>query len=494
MESNIYEHNIQTIKDSLGSSTQLIIKEFIVGTSEEIEGAALYINGLANKEVIDRAILQPLMLHVNDNAKNITSISYLCKKYLTISSSEINIDICKGIEELKRGKTLIFLSGFNEFIITDTVGGQHREISDPVNETSVRSIREGFVENLEINLSIIKRRLKDKNLTSEKFVLGRRTETDVVMLYIKDIANESIVNEIRNRLASIDIDATSYTGIIEQLIEKHTYSIFPQVFATERPDVMQANLLEGRIGILVEGSPFVITLPCIFIEFFQTVEDYFHRTLVSSFVRLIRLIAVVSILTAPAIYITMIKFNSELIPLKFVKTIVESRKGIALTPFMSILAMSITIELLREGGLRLPAKIGQTISVVGGIIIGDAALQAKIVSPTTLLVVGIVTASTFVIPNYEMSLSIRLLSFPMLVLGNALGMYGVILGVFFIICYLCSLDSFGIPYLYFHKKDLKDIFIRDAIWRMKERPQIILGKDKNRQENVKKRKGENNES
>lgn len=492
MEKSTYQDNIEKVKCSLGAGVQLVVKNFIIGTNEEVKGSVLYINGLANKEVIDRLILQPLMLHVNDKIKNIKALSDLCEKYLTISNEEIHLDISNGIVELQRGKTLLFLSGFNEFIILDTRGGEYRAISDPANESTVRSIREGFVENLETNISIVERRLKDKNLTLEKFNLGRRSQTIIIMMYIKDIANESIVNEIRNRLTSIDIDSASYSGIIEQLIEKHTYSIFPQVYATERPDIVNGNLLEGKIAILVDGTSFVITLPCTFIEFFQTAEDYIHRTLVSTFVRLIRLTAVVIILTVPAIYITMIKFNSELIPIKFVTAIVESRQGIALTPFMSCLAMIITIELLREGGLRLPFKIAQTVSVVGGIIIGDAALQSKIVSPSTLLVIGIVTVATFVIPNYEMALAIRLLSIPMLILGNSLGMYGVVLGTTFIVCYLSSLDSFGIPYLYFKKKDIKDIFIRDAIWKMNKRPEVMLTKDSNSQGNVKKEEGEKN--
>lgn len=493
MESNISQENIQKIKDLLGPSSQLVIKNFIIGTNDEIKGSLLYINGLANKDVIKSALLQPLMLHTNGNLKNVTSLDYLCMKYLTIASSEVSSDISGGMEEIKRGKTLIFIDGFSDFIISDTVGGEYRSISDPVNETTVKGVREGFVENLEINTSIIKRRLKDSNLTLERFKLGHRTQTDIVMMYVKDIANESVVDEIRNRLAAIDIDSASYSSIIEQLIEKHTYSIFPQIFSTERPDIVQNKLLEGKIAILADGTPFVITMPTVFTEFFHTIEDYLHRTLVSSFVRIIRLIAVFIILTVPAVYVTAIKFNAELIPLKFVKAIVEARRGIALTPFMSILAMNITIELLREGGLRLPFKIGQTISVVGGIIIGDAALQARIVSPLTLLVVGIVTVSTFVIPNYEMSLSIRLLSLPMLILGDILGMYGVVLGVFFIISYLCSLDSFGIPYLYLRKKDINDTFLRGAIWKMNKRPQIMLNKDNRKQSNMEEEKGERNE-
>jgi hypothetical protein len=236
---------------------------------------------------------------------------------------------------------------------------------------------------------------------------------------------------------------------------------------------VQAGLMEGKIAILLEGTPFALTLPTMFVEFFETVEDYYNRTLVASFNRIIRYIAAIIILTLPGVYITIIKFNSELIPSTYIQSLIPERQGIALTPFMSMLSMNLVIEFLREGGLRLPGKIGQTLSVVGGIIIGDAAIEAKIVSSATLLVVGIVTAATFLIPNYEMSLSIRFLNYPAIVMSNWLGMLGLVITVFFIIAYLCSLDSFGVPYFSFYAGDMKDTFVRAPIWKMNNRPEAI---------------------
>ncbi|EPY2308130.1 spore germination protein, partial [Clostridium sporogenes] len=221
----------------------------------------------------------------------------------------------------------------------------------------------------------------------------------------------------------------------------------------------------------------------VFFEFFQAIEDYTQRTIISSFTRLLRYFAVFIVTTLPAIYITLIKFNPELIPFKFIGAIIESRKGIALTPFMSILSMNIIIDFLREGGLRLPFKIGQTLSVVGGIIIGDAAIRAKIVSSTTLLVVGVSTVATFLIPNYDMAISIRLISYPMLFLGNFLGMFGITIGWFFLIAYLCTLESYGIPYFKIYKSDLKDILVRMPVYKMKKRPEIIPNSNPTRQSN-----------
>jgi spore germination protein KA len=489
---NMINNTIKVIQDSLGNTPQLIIKDILIG-SNETEACILYIGGLSNKDMIDRDILTPLMLHMKDDINNIKTLSYLSKKYLTLSNIEVSTNISQGIEEIKRGKCLILVNGFSELIIADTIGSQHRPVSDPLNEVSIRGGRESFVENLEVNLSMIKRRLKDKNLTIEKFKLGRRSQTDVVMLYVKDIANESIVNEIRNRINSIDIDSLTYVAILEQMIEKYTYSVFPQVYASERPDIVQANILEGRIAILVDNTDFSILTPALFSDFFQAPDDYLHRTLAACFLRIVRMVAVIIIIVLPALYVSFVKFNAELIPAEAVKSIMEFTSGIAFTPFISILIMNLTVEFLREGGLRLPSKIGQTVSVVGGIIIGDAALRAKIVSPITLLVVGFVTVATFTVPNYEMSLSIRLLSYPMLILGNWLGLYGIGLGCFFLLSYLCSMDSFGIPYFHFHKRDLKDRFIRGPIWKMNERPEILQTKDSVRQGSPSRKSGGSDE-
>ncbi|NFE79846.1 spore germination protein [Clostridium sporogenes] len=481
---NSLQDKINSIKTLIGEKNDLIVKEFIICKTSNMEAVLLYINGLTNNQVIDRDILKPLMFNITEDLSIIDNLEeILCKKYISLSNAFLEEDINKAIFHLKRGKTILLLQDSKKFIILDTAGGEYRSISDPMNETSTRASREGFVEKLETNISLLRRRLKDNNLIEENFTIRRRNQTDVVLMYIDNIADKNIVEDVKSRLSLIDVDALVGSGILEQLIEYSPYSIFPQAFFTERPDVVGANLLEGRIAIITDGTPFVFTVPAIFFEFFQAIEDYSQRTIISSFTRILRYIAVFIVITMPAIYITLIKFNPELIPFKFLGALIESRKGIALTPFMSILSMNIIIDFLREGGLRLPFKIGQTLSVVGGIIIGDAAIRAKIVSSTTLLVVGIATAATFLIPNYEMAMSIRLIGYPMLFLGNFLGMFGITIGWFFLIAYLCTLESYGIPYFKIYKSDLKDILIRAPNHKMKKRPEIIPNSNPTRQSN-----------
>ena len=378
---DVLNQNVDNIKHLVGSNSQLVIRDISIGKKNSVDAAIVYIEGLANKDMIDRDILKPLMLQVEEDLINITNIEQcLCKKYITMSNVFIETDLNKVSENIKRGKTAVLIENSRNFIIVDTHSGVHRAISDPVNETSVRGPRDGFIEDLETNLSLMKRRIKDKNLVTEKFILGRRSQTDAVLMYIDGVVDMNLLEKVRTKITSIDVDNIQATSYVDQFIEKHPFSIFPQTIATERPDKIQAKLMEGRIALFLENTPFVITFPTLFVEFFQTVEDYYQRTIVASFIRILRYIAVITVIILPAIYVTLINFNAELIPLDLVKTLIESSSGVVLTPFLSILSMNLVVEFLREGGLRLPSKIGQTLSVVGGIILGQAAIESKFVS------------------------------------------------------------------------------------------------------------------
>lgn len=481
--------NISNITKQLGYQDDLVTRNFIIGEKGYLEAAIIYINGLVNKDTIDRDILNPLMLHVNEDLVNMENVEYyIYKKYIAVSNTYMEISIDKVIDNIKRGKTVLLIQDSCKFIIIDTTGGVYRAVTEPINDISLRGPREGFVENLETNISILRRKIKDKNLSTEKFTLGRRSQTDLVIMYIDDVVDKEFLKKIKNKIKTIDLDSVSSNSIIEQCIEEHPYSIFPQTSGSERPDIIEAALMEGRIAFLLSGTPYITTYPAVFLEFFQTPEDYYGRIMETFLIRTLRFIAVFLVTSLSAIYITFIKFNAELLPINYVKSLIQARGGIALTPFMSLLIMKITVELLREGGMRLPSKISQTLSVVGGIIIGDTVIQARIISSTTLLVVGICTVASFAISNYQMSIAIRLLDLPMLILSNWLGVLGLIIGWFFILAYLCSLENFEVPYFSFNKSDMKDTFIRAPIWKMNKRPEVIPHNDPIRQSDFRKGK------
>lgn len=485
------QQKVDEVKNLAGNPQELVVRNLMIGNESSIEAVIIYINGLVNNNIIDRDILNPLMLHVRDNLMTVKDIGeFIYKKYVAVSGSTIEQDMNIAVDSIKRGKTLLMIENYEKYIVIDTCGGEKRSIEEPANNISLRGPREGFVENLQVNFSMIRRKIKDKSLKTEKFILGRRSQTDLLLVYLDDVVNKEYLEKLKQKVSSIDIDAVNANSYVEQYISENGGSIFPQVIGNERPDVVVAQILEGRIALLLDGTSYVTTYPTVFTEFFQTEEDYYGRYIQTNFIRILRIIAVFVVITFPAIYITLIKFNSELIPIEFIKSLIEARSGIALTPFMSLLAMEFTIELLREGGLRLPGKIGQTLSVVGGIIIGDAALKAKIVSSATLLVAGICTVASFVISNYQMAIAIRTLTYPMLILSNWLGVLGIVLGWFFIIAYLCSLENLGVEYFSIHKNDIKDTIFKFPLKKMNKRPQSIPNSNATRQSNTGKDKNE----
>jgi spore germination protein KA len=474
MFENNFKNQIDFIQSEIGNKNPVVIKDFYIGQTEPLNAYLIYINGLANKDIIDRDILTPLMIHVHEVlTPKVDTLDYLAKRYIAMSNTSIETDITNVIESLKGGKTILLIENVNSFIIIDTTGGNYRSITDPQIESPIRGSREGFIENLETNTSILRRNIKDKNLSTEYLKVGRRSQTDLALVYIDDIVDKDVLNEVRRRIMAIDVDAVTDTGIIEQFIEDSAYSVFPQIFGTESPTIVKSNLMEGRIAIILNGTPFVLTVPAVFVEFFQAPDDYNERTVISTFTRGLRVLATFVVISLSSVYLTLIQFNVELIPVKFINPIVQSREGIALTPFLEILAMELVVELLREGGLRLPPKIASTLSIVGGIIVGNTAIESRIVSPTTLLVVGVSVIATFVIPNYEMALTIRFIRFPMLFIANAIGFLGIAVAWYALTIHLLSLKSFGVPYFTLYQKDLKDIFVRVPLWKMNDRPEEI---------------------
>lgn len=482
------EERVAGIIKKCGEKYPIKAKKLLIGERSPISAEILFIPDLVNQDVVDRDILNPLMLKVNENLPVTEDMpEYISQRYIPVSQTSVENEDDKIAGMLKQGKAAIIFEKLNNSIVIDAYGAEKRNIEDAINEQSLKGTRESFVDELDTNLSLIRRRYKDKNLSVERFVVGRRSQTELALVYVDDIVNRNLLSEVKERIQAIDTDVITGSGQIEQFIEKSPLTIFPQVIATERPDRVVSKISEGRIAILLNGTPFVLTLPALFFEFFHAVEDYYDRTIAANLVRLLRLLAVFTVLTLSSIYLTLIKFNSELIPIDFVVPIVQSRSGITLSPFVEIIFMELLVEFLREGGLRLPTKIAQTLSIVGGIIISDAAVNAKIVSPTTLLIIGITTVASFLIPNNEMSLSIRILRFPLLLLANTMGIFGIAVGYIFLMVHMSSLDSFGSPYMSFYWSDIKDIFFRYPIWKMELRPSVLGNRDNVRQDNTNKK-------
>ncbi len=300
-------------------------------------------------------------------------------------------------------------------------------------------------------------------------------------MYLKGIASDKVVEEVRARLDRIDIDGILESGYIEELIQDERYSPFPTMYSTERPDVVASEILEGRIAILIDGTPFVLTVPALMIQFFHAAEDYYQRADISTLIRIIRLISFVIALLGPSLYIAITTFHQEMLPTSLLIGLAAQREGVPFPAFIEALLMEVTFEILREAGIRMPRAVGQAVSIVGTLVLGTAAIEAGIVSAAMVIVVSITAISSFVFPAFNMSISIRMLRFALMGLAASFGIFGIIVGVIALVLHLCSLRSFGVPYVSPFSpmiiQDLKDTIVRLPIWAMLTRPRLISQKN-----------------
>ncbi|OLS41189.1 spore germination protein [Bacillus sp. MRMR6] len=434
----------------------------------------LYLSGLVNVERMESHVIKPLL----SNGEELQKLSKQSIDQITAVLS--SAQIAQGetfqdvIDEILSGGTILLLNGFKKALIISEQSWEERSVDEPVSEAVVIGPREGFTENIGTNISMIRRRIKTTKLKFEYMKIGTLSKTEVVIAYLEDIAQPSIIEEVRSRLKRIDIDAIEDSGYIVEFIEDHPFSLFPQVLQTERPDRVVGNLLEGKVGIIVENSPFALIVPITFFEMMSSPEDYYGRFIMTSFIRMIRYLFLLVALLFPAIYIAVTTFHHELLPTNLIFSVAASREKVPFPAVVEALLMEITFEALREAGLRLPKPIGSTVSIVGALVIGQAAVEAGIVSAPLVIVVATTGIASFMFPSYPLTGAIRLLRFFMIFLAGTLGFYGILLGVFFVMVHLVQLRSFGVPYFApvapFHYNNLKDIFIRVPWWKMNERP------------------------
>jgi len=382
------------------------------------------------------------------------------------------------------GETVIFIQGLVEAIHIQTRKIEKRSISQPETEQVILGPREGFIENLITNISLLRYRLPTPDLQIKTMQIGRLTKSTVAICFLKGIASEDIVKEVEKRLSEIDIDAILDVGYLEQFIEDNPFSPFPQTQTTERPDKTVANLIEGRIAILVDGSPFALMVPVVFNQFYQTTEDYSSRFLMGSFVRLARILALVFSLIFPSLYVSLISFNPELLPTEFAVAVAGGRAGVPYPAVIEVLIIEISMEILREATVRLPKQVGGALSIVGVLVIGQAAVEAGLSSPITVVVIALTTIGSFATPAYTAAFALRMLRFPIMILAGIFGLYGVVIGVIFIFNHMLSLKSFGVPYMApvspENYQGFKDVVIRSPLWWMPKRPAFLHPDNRNR--------------
>ena len=482
LKQNLNE-NLQHIKEKLGDSTDIIIREINIGNEGKIKVGIAYTDGLSNLETLQNFIMETLMMDIKltDVDSILTADSpvlALLKDYaLTVGELKDVSDFDELFTTLLSGDVIILIDGYTSGFI---IGNRHwagRGVTEPTAQTVIRGPREGFSENLRMNTALVRRVIKDENLWMVSKEVGKRTKTNIAIMYINGVAESNIVDEVCNRIDRIDIDGILESANIEEFIQDSQFTLFPTVFNTERPDTVAAALLEGRIAILVDGTPFVLIVPALFVEYFQSSEDYYQRAVMASLIRMLRFVAFGISILVPAFYISLITFHHEIIPPALLVSLAAQREGVPFPAFVEAIIMEVTFEILREAGLRMPRAIGSAMSIVGAFVIGTAAVEAGIISAAMVIVVSITAISSFVPPSYDIAIAGRILRFLFMALAASFGLYGMLIGAIALVLHLCSLSSFGVPYMTpmapFNLAGQKDSIIRFPIWKLLTRPPYI---------------------
>ncbi|SHG43330.1 spore germination protein KA [Thermosyntropha lipolytica DSM 11003] len=446
------EENISGLKKILFNCSDAVFREFTFG-SRGHKGLVLYFDGLTDRREIEENIIKPLILEIGmvniDPGLEDQGHLFLKIKNSIVAVAEVKELSTLGeiVHHISSGDTILIIDGYDRALSAGTRSWQTRSIQTPDNEVVIFGPKEGFSETLRFNTALLRRRIKSSNFKIEAFILGRVTKTDVVLCYVEGIAPPGLVEEVKARLKRIDVDGILDSAMLEEFIVDHKNTIFSQVEHTEKPDRVAAHLLEGRVGIMVDGSPMAIIMPISFPQFWLSPEDYYNNYIPASLFRMLRFVAFWISLLLPSLYVAVITFHHEMIPTALYLTIAATRQGVPFPAFIEAILLEITFELLREAGLRLPRAVGPAVSIVGALIIGDAAVRAGLVSTPMVVIVAATGIASFVTPAYNAGIINRIARFGFLAASSVLGFLGIMIVLILMLTRMASLSSLGLPYL-----------------------------------------------
>lgn len=460
------------VQNQLNNCSDVIYRRFVLDSGEEC--VLVYIRGMINQEAAQNFIIRSIQ-YESEHLKQADIYQTLFEdKALDVSNIKVVSDLNEGMTAILDAGALLIIDGDKRMVTFSISNYPTRSINEAPNESVIRGPREAFIEDLEINLTMLRRRLKSTDFKTEALIIGKKTKTDVVITYMENTCKPELVREMKRRLSFLDIDSTLGSSYIEEAIEDNPYSPFPQIQYSERPDVVSAALLEGRLAVVVDGTPMMIIVPVTLPMLLQSAEDYFQRFVAATWIRWIRYLFLFISLLLPSLYIAVTTFHPEMIPKQLLLTIAASRAIIPFPAFLEALMMEVAFEALREASVRIPKSIGQAVSIIGALIIGTAAVEAGIVSAAMVIIVSLTGIASFIIPHFDLGLSFRLLRFPIMLLATMFGLYGIACGLILIYIHLIKLESFGVPYLSpiapYKASDMKDTLVRTPWWSMRKRP------------------------
>lgn len=491
-------------------NSDIVVREFTLTARNRQYGAFLiYIDGMVDTKIINDFVLEPLMLRNRANSydgnetrvvseaisNNITVrkvkkfdlVDYIYNSLVPQNAVKKKKSFNDILPDINMGNCLLFVDTIDTAFSIDAKGFKQRGVDSPKNETVIRGAQEAFTEAIRTNTSMIRRFVNNENLVIESLSVGKVTKTKCAVCYMKDIANDDLVAEVKYRLNNLDIDTIISSGQLEQLIEDNSKCSLPQMLSTERPDKAANHILSGRVVVIVNGSPYVLIMPCVFVDFLSSAEDPNLKFQYANLLKFVRLVAFFITLLLPGLYVAITNFHQEIIPTELLFAIVASRESVPFPIIVEILAMEISFELIREASLRVPSPIGTTIGIIGALILGQAAVEASIVSPILIIIIAITGITSFAIPDFYLSFHLRIARFLYIIAGFLAGFLGIGIVLFGHLILLCSLKSFGVsylvPYIPATSKNNKAYFM-PPFWSREKRPDFLNSKRPKKQDRI----------
>ena len=477
------EVNVAAIKQILVRNSDIAYRPFLIASMKEYSAMIIAIEGLFEQTAVNEDVIKPLMDMKCSADEAMQKLNDLENGTIHTSAIMAIYTVEECMEWIMKGDPVLLINGIAKGYVLGTPAWEMRGVSEPVTETVIRGPREGFVETLRVNTSMLRRKIHHPNFKIEQTTIGKYTQTSIVICYVEGIVNPDILDEVKKRLSRIEIDAIMESQTIEELIVDNPYTPYPLVGNSESPDFIASRLLEGRVAILIDGTPVALVVPYVFMEAFHTPDDYYTNYLFVSFLRMVRMFAFLVTVFTPAIYVAASHFQKEMFPMDLMISVAASREGTPFSLFIEVFVMLIVFEWLRESGVRLPRPYGQSVSIVGGLVLGEAAVNAGFVAAPTIIIIGISAISSFLLIALNTATSLLRLIY--LVAASMFGMYGIIIVLTWQMLHLASLRSFGIPYLTplapLSFIDWKDFIIRVPRWFKDLRPIFLTPQDQQRQ-------------
>jgi spore germination protein KA len=467
---------VERLAEALGSPPDLVVRRVTVDGKPI--GTLLFLRTVADAQKIESRILTPVFESIR------RGLPVPALTDIPVSVLSLDVDFDEALASLLEGQCLWLSDGSEHAVRMDATRMPHRPVEQPDNEPVIRGSHEGFTENIDINVGLIRKRLKSPKLRFHKMTFGRQTNTTVYVVYLDGIANENVIREVMSRLSRVCTDSVLESGYLEEWLQETTLSPFPTIMYTERPDVVTGHLLEGKVAVMTDGTPNALVAPATFFQFFISPEDYYQRADIATLLRWLRFLSFLIGVFVPSLFVAVTTFHQELLPTSLLISLSAQREGVPLPAVAEALLMEIVFELLREAGLRMPRVTGQAISIVGAVVLGQAAVEAGLVSAAIVIVVSLTAIANFIVPIYSFGIAQRMIRFGFMVLAGLWGLFGMFCGTLVLTIHLASLKSFGVAYLTpiapVRPIDWKDTLVRVPRMWMTRLPQMMKTKRKQR--------------